>query len=108
MERVKTILEVDAQLIKTEPPKLIVTAKGQVPTTGWGPTQLLRRIYKSPPSDGVWEYDLLSTPPTGPAGNSISEVMASDTWEAYDSETVKGVRVYGVEACIIEKRLPDT
>ncbi len=103
MERVKKILDVSYIIEKSNPPNLVVTAKGQVPTTGWGPTQLLRRIYKSPPSDGIWEYDLLSTPPAGPAGDGLSEVEASDKWIKYSEGVVKGIRVYGKEDGFVEK-----
>ena len=94
-EQVKKIVDVSYEVEKSNPPNLIVTAMGEVPTAGWENTQLLRREYVTPPIDGIWEYDLVSEPPKGPAAQVISVVHGTNTWKAYDADNVKGVRVYG-------------
>lgn len=96
LKRVAEITEVTFVLQTTEPPNLIVTAHGNVPTGGWTDVQLLRREYLKPPADGIWEYDLLARPPEGFATQAITEVKASDIWEKVDITRLKGLRVYGL------------
>src|SRR5687768_13384247 len=65
LKRVPQITDVTFELQTTEPPNLVVTAHGQVPTGGWTDVQLIRRVYEKEPADGIWEYDLLARPPAG-------------------------------------------
>jgi hypothetical protein len=85
------------ELQTSDPPNLVVTAEGTVPTGGWTEVQLIRRVYDKEPADGIWEYDLLAKPPDGPAPQVISKVKASDIWEKVDAKKLKGLRVYGLE-----------
>lgn len=96
LKRVPEIVDVTFELQTTEPPNLIVTAVGQVPTGGWTEVQLLRREYVRPPADGIWEYDLLGKPPEGFATQVISKVKATHVWEEVDATKLKGIRVYGL------------
>lgn len=96
LKRVPEIVEVTFELQTTEPPNLVVTAVGQVPSGGWTEVQLLRREYVRPPADGIWEYDLLAKPPEGFAAQVISKVKASHVWEQVDAAKLKGIRVYGL------------
>jgi hypothetical protein len=96
LKRVPRIVEVTFELQTTEPPNLVVTAVGQVPTGGWTEVQLLRRAYVQPPADGIWEYDLLAKPPEGLATQVISKVKATDVWEKVELDNLKGIRVYGL------------
>jgi len=97
LKRVPKITNIEYELQTSEPPNLIVTAHGQVPTGGWSNVQLIRRIYQTEPADGIWEYDLLATPPGGPATQVITDVKAKDIWEKVDVKKLKGLRVYGLE-----------
>lgn len=97
LKRVAQITDVTYELQTSEPPNLVVTAHGQVPTGGWTEVQLIRRIYEKEPADGIWEYDLLAKPPIGPATQALAKVKASDTWMKIDPKKLKGLRVYGVE-----------
>jgi hypothetical protein len=96
LQRVAEITDVTFEVQTTEPPNLIVTAAGNVPTGGWTEVQLLRREYLKPPADGIWEYDLLAKPPDGFATQVITSVKASDTWERVELDRLKGIRVYGL------------
>lgn len=99
VRRVAKILTVTHKIETSLPPNLIITAVGEVPTGGWTETQLLRRTYVTDPADGIWEYDLLSKPPDGPATQVISQVTGSDRWAMISTEQLgkmKGVRVFGV------------
>ena len=93
--RVPVILKIDYSIQKSLPPTLVVTATGQVPTLGWTNATLHRRIYIVPPADGIWEYDLHATPPSGGAGQVISTIKATNRWHDYNTAVVKGVRIYG-------------
>jgi hypothetical protein len=98
-KRVAKILEATYQIETSQPPNLIVTVVGEVPTGGWTETQLLRRVYVTEPADGIWEYDLLSKPPEGFATQVISQVKASDRWEKIapaQMAKIKGIRVFGL------------
>jgi hypothetical protein len=97
LKRVTQIIDVTYELQTSEPPNLVVTAHGQVPTGGWTEVQLVRRIYEKEPADGIWEYDLLAKPPSGPATQALAKVKASDTWMKVDAKKLKGLRVYGTE-----------
>ncbi len=82
------------------PPNMVVTATGLVPTTGFTDVRLIRAIYVMPPLDGVQDYFLVATPPTGPATTVISTVAASDTYPQVTiaAPWLKGVRIHGVGA----------
>src|SRR5689334_11380712 len=95
IRRVPIINDVKYELQTSEPPNLVVTVEGTVPTGGWTEVQLVRRIYETEPVDGIWEYDLLAKPPSGPATQALTKVKASDTWEKIDPQKkLKGLRVY--------------
>jgi hypothetical protein len=95
LRRVANILDVKHAVQTTQPPNLVVTAIGEVPTGGWHDVHLIRREYVTEPADGIWEYDLLAKPPDGPATQVISQVKASDLWQKIDPNKIKGVRVFG-------------
>lgn len=95
VQRVPQILEIEYAVQQSNPPNLLITATGEVPTAGWKKIQLLRRVYITPPADGIWEYDLVGLPPTGPAAQVVTKVRGRDQWKDYDQKT-KGVRVYGI------------
>ena len=101
-ERINTILKIEYIIDKSIPPNLNVTAKGVVSTKGWERPFLIRREYKNFPADGIWGYDLLATPPEETAGDAPDEIEATNKWEAYPQDKLKGIRVYGARKGIIE------
>ncbi|VTR97228.1 hypothetical protein [Tuwongella immobilis] len=106
---VKKILSVDYSIQKINPPNLVVSVVGQVPTGGYTKPTLVRTIYVTPPEDGIQEYTLMVVPPTGVVTNALAKVKAEDTWKGYTKEApwVKGVRILGVGKGILEKRFTD-
>jgi len=102
------ILKVDYTIQKKIPPNLLVTAIGQVPTAGYTKVQLVRVIYVTPPQDGIQDYILFAVPPSGPAAQVISDVEATNQWEAYDREArwIKGFRVHGVGDGVFLMKFP--
>jgi len=103
LQRVGTILKVAYAFEKSNPPNLAVTAVGQV-TEGWTGVCLVRRCYVIPPSDGIWEYDLLGFQPVEGQSERPVEVSATDRWEQFAEPNVIGVRVYGEGAGLKEVR----
>jgi hypothetical protein len=102
--KVSKITAIDYVFETSDPPDLIVTAVGQVPTLGWTKPVLVRRTYIQPPADGIWEYDLYGVPPSGVAGQMISPVSATNRWEHVEHAlSIKGVRVYGEGGGIMER-----
>ncbi|MBI3467766.1 MAG: hypothetical protein HY000_32560 [Planctomycetes bacterium] len=104
LQQVPEILSVEAQVLPRNPPTLVVTAVGQTPTTGWTNVQLVRRIYVTPPADGMWEYDLLGVRPTRVAGAALQQFKRRNNWDDYD-KSINGIRVYGVGRGVKEIRL---
>jgi len=95
---VPKILKVQTELQTVDPPNLVVTVTGQVPTGGYTKARLVRVAYAMPPEDGIQDYILFAVPPSGFATQVISEVSAADRWKAYEKDApwLKGIRVHGV------------
>jgi hypothetical protein len=104
-QRIEKIIEVGYAIEKENPPNLVILVVGEVPTKGWHSTVLIRRVYRNPPKDGIWEYDLISIPPDGAPPTQASQIEAVNVWKAYDEASVKGVRVFGVGAGVIERQI---
>ena len=103
---VEKILSVEIGFEKSDPPNLVVTVVGEVPTGGYTKPILLRAVYAMPPADGIQDYFLLATPPNGIAAQVISKVTAADTWKRFDDKAekwLKGVRVHGVRGGTVVK-----
>lgn len=102
---VKKILKVEYVIEKINPPNLVVTAMGEVPTGGFEKVKLVRVVYITPPEDGIQDYILFALPPSGPAAQVISQVEAKDTWSGYAKEApwIKGIRVHGVDHGVVVK-----
>lgn len=89
---------------QSEPPNLIVTASGRVPTGGWINVALVRAVYDEPPADGIVDYFLLVTSPEGLATQIITDVSATNKWKAYTKHApwLKGVRVHGGRGSVVK------
>lgn len=90
------IVEIEYVEEEIKPPNLVVTATGKVPTAGYTKPTLLRVSYDTPPDDGIQDYFLLATPPSGPAAQVVSKVKATNTWKGFEASWIKGIRVHGV------------
>lgn len=104
---VDRITDVSLQFLLSDPPHMVVTAKGLVPSAGFTDTRLLRVRYVTTPLDGIQDYFLVSTAPTTPAAAVITEVSASDQFNEFTGEApwLKGVRVHGVGSGALVKML---
>ena len=104
---VHKILKVQTELQTVNPPNLVVTVTGQVPTGGYAKPKLVRVVHATPPEDGIQDYVLLAVPPSGIATQVVSEVKAADQWKGYEKEApwLKGIRVHGVDDGVVVKML---
>lgn len=93
MEKIREVTEVHLAVLESFPPQLRITAAGTVPTGGWSNPALQPHIHIQPPPDGIYDFDFVADPPTGPAPQVISPIQATYTWEAFP-EGVKGVRIH--------------
>ncbi len=59
------------ELLKSNPPQLKVTAKGQTSRLGWTDVKLVLRPDEGP---GVISFDFVGTPPNDPSGSQVDDV----------------------------------
>jgi len=87
------ITGLSVQLLKSNPPKLLVQASGITTTLGWrNPALKLREIELTP--DGVLDLNFVAKPPEEGSGDVFDEITADFLWEQ-DAEKVRAVIVYG-------------
>lgn len=101
---VPSVPTVEVEVLDTDPMRLVVIAKGQVPTGGWKEITLVRATYAEPPADGICDFFLLATSPEGIAAQVITDVSATNTWKGYYDEAkwLKGVRVHGAKGSVVK------
>lgn len=89
---------VEFDVLKTNPPTLLVKVTGEVRSLGFTNPELTRATYVAPPKDGVQDYTLTAVPPKEAAGQAITEVSAEDAWKnfAKDAPWLKGIRIKGI------------
>ena len=92
LQRIYRVDSVEAHLNKTNPPELVISVGGTVTTLGWSKGQLSPRVYVTPPTDGIYEFDFEAQPPSGMAGQVLSPISANYSAEA--PVGIKGVKVY--------------
>jgi hypothetical protein len=102
----KKINSVTYEFTKGDKPEFVVTATTTVPTGGYK-AQLERVTYVKPPEDGIQDYNLYLTKPTGIVTQALVDLKVSDRWQtdAAGMAWVKGVRVHGVGDGIVVKML---
>jgi hypothetical protein len=100
MQRIMKATGVDISIIKTKPPKILITATGEVTTTGWTNPSLEPWFYLLAPEDGIQDFDFVAEPPTGPAGEKITPIAAQllvdldpdNYWG--EGKPLRGVRIH--------------
>lgn len=73
---------------------LIITASAQVPTPGWTEPELAPYIYIQPPRDGIYDFDFIALPPSGPVPQVLSHIEVKHVVDPVPSDLL-GVRVHG-------------
>jgi uncharacterized protein DUF5818 len=90
--KVYRVENVTLQTLKPLPPILVVEAEGEVLSSGWRDPELIPHVYITPPADGIYELELVATPPSGPDNPVITPVDASYHWQGSPPDLL-GVRV---------------
>lgn len=86
---------VDAQvgINKRLPPEVSIVAEGIVRTLGWTNGRLEPYVYVQPPPDGIYDFDFVATPPSGPAGDALSPITSKE-YTMPKPENFRGVRIH--------------
>lgn len=96
---IDTVEAIDFSLLGSN--RLLISAKGTVPTSGWSSPRLSPRVYATPPADGVWDFDFEADAPIGMVLQVLQSFSASGTFPA--PHWLKGVRVRGENNSIESK-----
>ena len=91
--KVYAVNEVSLSFTGSMPPFAVIGARGQVPSSGWSRGHLVPRIYLTPPSDGIWDFDFVATAPAGIALQVLSPIVSAP-FVAEVPSWLKGVRVH--------------
>jgi hypothetical protein len=71
-------------------------------TPGWTNIHLSPFVYVKPPADGIYEFDLVGTPPTGIVNELITHYIAEVyVWKNYPKD-LKGIKVYAAQNSMIK------
>ncbi len=93
MESVHVASDVGIRRFETQAGEwVLVWAVGSVNSSGWSEIALVPRYYIDPPAGGIWDFDLVGSPPTGPVLPIILPITACGTFAA--PEWCRGVRVH--------------
>jgi len=93
MEKVLEVLDVELFVLENHPPKLRITASGNIPGEGWTNPRLEPFAFIQPPPDGIYDFDFVADPPEGPATDAITPIGVVHLWEPLPPG-VKGVRIH--------------
>src|SRR5689334_4749969 len=91
--KLKRVIDVTHEFDKDKK-TLTIVATGQVPTGGWKDAKLTPHKTTEAPKDGIYEFDLTATRPTGIVTQVVSKVKAEYKWENPPAN-IKGVKVHG-------------
>lgn len=92
MSKILLLTDLEVQLLKSNPPQIIVNVRGAASTPGW--TNL--RLEISPtddPDDDVLEYQFVGDRPTGVVPSVLTSVSASVVYSGKDAESYAAVLV---------------
>ena len=101
--RVMSVTSVALQLRKSQPPQLVISVTGKVPTSGWKNGELLAWRYAVAPADGIQDFEFVATPPEGIVLTVVSPICAElDSFVDVDNywgpeQPLRGVRVHARE-----------
>jgi hypothetical protein len=93
-KHIMKVVKVDLTWLKSNPPRLVITASGFVTTSGWKNGRLEPRFYIDFPADGIQDFDFVADPPLGMALQVISPITAEPIEWDNPPEKLKGVRIH--------------
>ncbi len=96
--KILEIIEIKLAILESFPPKLKISVKGKVGSTGWENPRLIPYRYITEPQNGVWEFDFVAQDPSSETGvitvPTLTDIETIYIWENYPEDIVRGVRVY--------------
>jgi len=98
--KVYNVKSVSLATLRSNPPKLSISAKGSVPSGGWSDAILIPYTYIQAPPDGIYDFDFVAAPPNGPATQAFADIEANLTLETIADE-LKGVRVHASQNNVV-------
>lgn len=104
MRKIHSVHSVTLAVLDTNPRRLLMTAAGQVITSGWTDPELVEYSSARPPADGLIDFDFLASPPSGTALPALFPILVQQIWEG-DLSRVRGVRVHA-SSNQVEELLP--
>jgi hypothetical protein len=101
--KVPAIADVNIELFRGDSQQLMIVAFARVPKYPNVITQLEPHIYVNPPSDGIYDYNLVANLPELVVGNPSADTLISAHAIIRQSSTepVKGVRVWGEKNSLV-------
>jgi hypothetical protein len=93
MEKVLEVLDVKLFVLENHPPKLRITASGNIPGEGWTNPRLEPFAFIQPPPDGIYDFDFVADPPQESATEAITPIGVVHLWDPLPPEA-KGVRIH--------------
>lgn len=105
--RILEVTDVQVQILKSHPPKLVIIASGKVPTSGWSHGALVPWIYVTVPQDGIQDLDFVATPPDGISLPVVLGIAAQITVEADiqnywgPGKPLAGVRIHARDNSVV-------
>ena len=94
MEKVLEVLDVELFVLENHPPKLRISASGNIPGEGWTNPRLEPVVFIQPPPDGIYDFDFVADPPhQEPATDAITPIGVVHLWDPLPPGA-KGVRIH--------------
>jgi hypothetical protein len=96
LKKIYKVTDVKLTTLESFPPRLLITASGTVPTSGWSERgELIEYIYIIPPVDGFYEFDFVGEPPSPDVivTQDLRPIVATFVMNSIPKD-LKGVKVY--------------
>lgn len=93
-KKVLSVINITFEILKKNPPTLVIEANGTVNSSGWLNAQLNPFIYVAPPVDGIYEFNFVANKPTGIVLEVITVIHSKPFfWDNFPPD-LKGIKVY--------------
>ncbi|MEE8586863.1 MAG: hypothetical protein V3T83_18640 [Acidobacteriota bacterium] len=104
MLKIHSVNSVTLAVLDTNPRKMLITAVGQVVSSGWAGPQLVEYSPAQPPRGGLIDFDFLASPPSGTALPALYPMIAHTIWDGPMNQ-LRGVRLHAASN-LLEQLLP--
>jgi hypothetical protein len=94
------VVQAEVIRLNTGIPSGLILAVGEFPTGGWSSPRLLPVHYIVDPSDGIYDFDLVATPPEGLVNTVLTRLTAVSYWPVLPPNA-KGVRIRSSSSPIV-------